>query len=245
MGNCFEDEGFWREAFDFVFPEARIQAAEGEAEAILSLTGLPAGSAVLDLCCGLGRHAQCMARKGMRVTGVDKSAFLLGEARSRYPDSGVEWVQADMREFVRPGAFDLAVNLFTSFGYFEDPADNLRVLRNLRASLRPGGCLLIDLMGKEIVAKDPKATWTKPLADGGLFVGRLEVLPGWEKVQVEWIFIRGESTRRFTFQHFVYSGQELKQLLTQAGFSQVELLGDLAGGPYGADAVRLLAWARN
>jgi len=240
----FENEEFWREAFDFVFPEARIQAAEGEAAAILALTRLPQGSAVLDLCCGLGRHAHCLARKGMRVTGVDRSAFLLDQARSRYPGTGVEWIQEDMRNFQRPNSFDLAVNLFTSFGYFEEASENLRVLENLRACLRPGGSLLIDLMGKEIVAKNPLATWSQPLGDGGLFVGRLEVLPGWDKVRVEWIFVRGESTRRFTFEHYIYSGQELKQMLLQAGFVKVELLGDLAGGPYDGHASRLLAWAK-
>ena len=244
MQPCFEDEGFWQEAFDFVFPPARIEAAEGEVGAILALTGLARGSPVLDLCCGIGRHAHELARKGMRVTGVDRSAFLLDQARARYPDAGVEWVQEDMRDFHRPGAFDLAVNLFTSFGYFEDAAENTRVLENLRSSLRPGGSLLIDLAGKEIVARNPDATWSQPLPDGGRFVGRLEVLPGWERARVEWIFIRSGSTRRFSFEHFIYSGEQLKRMLLEAGFGQVQLLGDLAGGPYDAHASRLLAWAR-
>ncbi|MBI4913076.1 MAG: methyltransferase domain-containing protein [Acidobacteria bacterium] len=244
MAEWFEDETFWQEAFDFIFSEARIQAADPEVEALLALTGVEPGASVLDLCCGQGRHSTALARRGLRVTGVDRSAFLLGKARERDPSGRVEWVQEDMRRFIRAGAFDLAINLFTSFGYFQDPAENLTVLQNLRASLKPGGTLLLDLLGKEIVARNPSQTWSLPLGGGDLFVGQLQVIPGWERVRTEWLFVRGDAVRRFSFEHFVYSGRELRLLLEAAGFRQVTLYGNLAGDPYDGAATRLLALGR-
>ena len=96
---------------------------------------------MLDLCCGPGRFSIELAKRGFRVTGVDRTRFLLGKAKSREKKAGVkvEWVESDMRDFVRPGAFDLALSMFTSFGYFDDKADDLRVLRQVCESLKPGG----------------------------------------------------------------------------------------------------------
>src|SRR5438552_18525856 len=86
----------------------------------------PRGKAVLDLCCGPGRCAIPLAKRGFAVTGVDRTKFLLGKARSlaRRSHTRVEWIQADMRDFVRPEAFDLVLNLYTSFGYFDNKGDD-------------------------------------------------------------------------------------------------------------------------
>lgn len=95
---------------------------------------------MLDLCCGPGRHVLEFARRGFRVTGVDRTQRYLEAARATALSEGlaVELVQADMRDFSRPPTFDLALNLFSSFGYFAEAADDLQVLKNLNASLAPG-----------------------------------------------------------------------------------------------------------
>ena len=69
---------------------------------------------------GPGRHVAALAKRGFRVTGVDLSPFLLRRAQelAQRESFGIEWVQEDMRSFLRPEAFDLAISLFTSFGYF-------------------------------------------------------------------------------------------------------------------------------
>lgn len=56
-----------------------------------------------------------------------------------------------MRSFIRPLSYDLVLNMFTSFGYFDDKKDDLKVLENVFVSLKPGGFLLIDVMGKETI----------------------------------------------------------------------------------------------
>ena len=116
----FEDDAFWELTYPFLFPEDPLAAAETEVGGLRKLVGAPF-ERVLDLCCGPGRHSVYLARQGAKVTGVDRSSFLLGKARALAEAEGVkvEWVQEDMRTFARPQAFDLVFNLCTSFGYFE------------------------------------------------------------------------------------------------------------------------------
>jgi SAM-dependent methyltransferase len=157
MGEWFENEALWKDFYPFLFAEERLRLGADEAAQALALAGITAaaGKAALDLCCGPGRHAVPLAQRGIRVTGVDRAALLLDRARTRASLAAVdvEWVQADMREFRRPAAYDLALSLFTSFGFFAAPEDDLLVLRNVRQSLRPGGVLVMDLMGKENLAR--------------------------------------------------------------------------------------------
>jgi SAM-dependent methyltransferase len=78
----------------------------------------------------------------------------------------IELVEGDMRDFRRPASYDLALSMFTSFGYFESRADDLRVLRNVRESLKPGGVFVVDVMGKEWLARHFQPTRSRSLADG-------------------------------------------------------------------------------
>ena len=238
----FDDESFWIDLYPFLFTEERMAAVEEEVEGLLSLVPYQ-GRAVLDLCCGPGRHAIPLARRGMNVTGVDRSPYLLSRAveRAREAEVAVEWVQADMRDFSRPGAFDLAINMFTSFGYFDDKDDDLRVLRNVHESLRPGGFLVMELTAKEWLAEGFHPTTSEELPDGSLLVERHEIFDDWSRIRNEWILIRGQTVRRFRFHHTLYSGQELKGLLHRAGFAGVRLFGDLDGSEFGLQAKRLVA----
>jgi cyclopropane fatty-acyl-phospholipid synthase-like methyltransferase len=72
-----EDDAFWKETLPVLFPISRLEEAETEVEQVLGLTEIPAGAAVLDLCCGIGRHSLELARRGFRVTGVDRTQAYL------------------------------------------------------------------------------------------------------------------------------------------------------------------------
>src|SRR5204863_7756432 len=126
-----------------------------EVDQLTKLLDLDSPAKVLDLCCGLGRHSLELARRGFDVTGVDRTGVYLRRAQKQADSEGlkIEFVQEDMRQFCRPEAFDLTLNLFTSFGYFESPAEDRRVLVNVHKSLQPGGRLVMDMMGKEIIAR--------------------------------------------------------------------------------------------
>jgi 2-polyprenyl-3-methyl-5-hydroxy-6-metoxy-1,4-benzoquinol methylase len=123
MWTWFEDDILWERLEGFLFSQFRSsETTVREAEQILGLVHPPQGAAVLDLCCGPGRHSLEFTRRGYRVTGVDRTARYLATARAAATREGltVEFVQEDMRHFHRPAAFDLVLNLFSSFGYFTD-----------------------------------------------------------------------------------------------------------------------------
>jgi SAM-dependent methyltransferase len=238
----FEDEEFWRTFYPWIFRERRLQAAPEEVEQVLALSGIHEG-AVLDVCCGPARHSVLLAQKGFRVTGVDRSPFLLNKARERAAGVEIEFVQSDVREFLRPGAFDLALNLFTSFGYFATREEDLALLRNVRANLKTGGVFIIDVMGRERVAAMPaRVSWDES-PDGEILIDRAEILPGWTQVRSHWMLVKGERARRFVFNLNLYSGQELTAALEKAGFTDVRIFGSLTGTPYDASATRLVARA--
>jgi 2-polyprenyl-3-methyl-5-hydroxy-6-metoxy-1,4-benzoquinol methylase len=146
----FDDDSFWVEMYPFMFPEKRFADAYDQIDKILQLVK-PRGKMVLDLCCGPGRCSIALARKGFVVTGVDRTEFLLKKAktRARAAKTKIEWVQCDMRDFVRPERFDLVLSMFTSFGYFDVKEADSIVLSNMFASLKPGGACVIDVVGKE------------------------------------------------------------------------------------------------
>src|SRR5262249_5690160 len=128
----FQNDHFWREFFPALFPAESFDQASDQIDKLLVLTKF-AGRTVLDLCCGPGRHALALAKRGFSVTGVDLSPFLLSCAESRAAQLGVsvEWIIEDMRYFCRDNAFDLSCSMTTSFGYFEDEGENFTVLRNV------------------------------------------------------------------------------------------------------------------
>jgi len=159
MPEWFEDESLWIETYPFTFSEQRFAIAEEEVNKIIALVDFQ-GTSVLDLCCGPGRHAVVLAKRGCSVTAVDRSRFLLQQAEERAKAEGVriELVHEDMRDFSRPAAYDLVLNFFTSFGYFNDREDDIKVLRNIYASLKPAGVCLFEMISKEWLAKNLLAT---------------------------------------------------------------------------------------
>ena len=239
----FENEVFWQTFYPYMFDERKMSAAPGEVERVLALSGVASGR-VLDLCCGPARHSLILAQKGFDVTGVDRSPYLLGKARERAAGVPLDLIEADMREFVRAGAFDLALSLFTSFGYFETRDEDLAVLRNVRANLRADGVFVIDVISKEFLASQPCKTRLENWPGGEMLVQHAEVLPGWARVRLQWLLIKDEHARRFEIEHNLYSGRELSALLEEAGFRDVQIFGSLDGTPYDAAATRLVARAR-
>ncbi|WP_435179709.1 SAM-dependent methyltransferase [Halorussus sp. AFM4] len=255
-----EDPAFWGTFREYLFPPEKVAAAPEQVDRMLALLDLEPDARVLDLPCGVGRHAVELASRGFRVTGVDRTESYLDTARerAREADEGggsdgdghetgavrrnVEFLQGDMREFRRPRAFDAVVNAYTSFGYFEDRADDERTARNFYESLKPGGRLLLSLTSKEVLAgKFERRTWDE--RDGAYVLEEHRVTDDWNRMENRWIVIEDGEEREFTVSHRLYSAYELTQLLAGVGFETVDVYGDLDGSAYDENAERLVAVA--
>ncbi|MFE4056307.1 class I SAM-dependent methyltransferase [Streptomyces sp. NPDC059096] len=236
----YEDDVFWSDFSETMFSARRRE----ETEALVARSPLlrfAPGARVLDLCCGPGLYLVPLARRGYALTGVDLSEVMLERARTACAEAGAEvrLVRADMLHHVEPESYDVVLNVFTSFGYFDDPRDNLQVLRNAHDSLVPGGRLLIDVLGKEVLAGWIGRPQLVEL-EGAYVVQRDTVLDGWTRLRTDWTLVRDGTAQEATITSFLYSGAELRALFEQAGFTQVECYGDFDGAPYDQNARRLI-----
>src|SRR4030042_6728465 len=214
-----EQDDFWTKWAPFMFHERRWEQAKEEVANIVSLLKVSPGASILDLCCGPGRHSLQLARAGFSVTGVDRTVTYLETARNQAVTEqlDVEFIQEDMRNFFRPNTFDVAINLFTSFGYFEDMNDDKKVVTNVYRSLRESGVFLIDTMGKEVLARIfRERDWDE--ANGILVLQERKVSRDWSWMENRWIMVKDGKMEESRLSHRLYSAAELTALLRDCGF---------------------------
>src|SRR5690242_19952455 len=116
---------WWQHYFDDQYlleyePLFSLESDRREVTRLIDLLGLPAGSRLLDVPCGQGRHAHLLAEAGFDVDGLDYSRELLQRARERGTGPRLRYTRGDMRQLPAKwtGRFDAVLNLFTSFGFF-------------------------------------------------------------------------------------------------------------------------------
>ncbi|MBI9100151.1 MAG: methyltransferase domain-containing protein [Spirochaetaceae bacterium] len=241
----YYDDEFWITYGPVMFDRERIKSASYEIDNLIMLAELKPGQAILDSCCGQGRHSIIFSDRGFKVTGVDITAPYLKTARERSLEKGldIEFVKADILDFVRENTFDGATNLYNSLGYFENPDDDLVYFKNIYRSLKPGGKFIIECSGKEVLAKDFRDCFWYEYDDFKIMV-EYSINLNWTELETRWIFLKDGKETDAVFRHRIFSAMELAGLLSDAGFGMIEFFGDYDGSPYDQNAQRLIAIAR-
>jgi SAM-dependent methyltransferase len=216
------DKDYLRE-YEPLFTDARDRAEAGRV--IDLLADLPAGARVLDCPCGQGRHARLLTEPGWRVDGIDLSPDLLRVAertdRRRIASGQLRYRRGDMRRLPRAwnDRFDAVVNLFTSFGFFDAPADDRRVLSEFARVLKPGGVLIWHGGSRDgVMSRFLHRDWWS--TSDGTVVGQerwFDPLSGFLHVRATW---QGTRTRdRGEREHRIrlYSASELAERMREVG----------------------------
>lgn len=196
---------------------------------------------VLDLACGPGRHAKLIRAAGGRVVGFDLSMPLLSRARHRaMPPLTV--VRGDMRLLpFAPAAFDIVVNLFTSFGYFADDDQHRTVLRETTGVLNRGGRLVLDYFNSErLLASLVKHEERE--------IGRQRVIIE-RRLSEDARFVIKEMHLMDDGRHFMervrlFSPDELEALVTETGLVMEHSFGDYDGSPLARSSPRAIIFAK-
>lgn len=223
------------------------QTQQAEVDFVERVLELKRGSRVLDLCCGHGRHALELARRGYQVTGVDLSARALGRARRSAREAGlnVRWQRCDMREIAFEDEFDAVINMFTSFGYLESEDEDRRVLERVRAALQPGGRFLIDFINRDWVLRFHQARDWRQAPDGSLLLlERRWDLPTGRNLE-EISLIRPDGSRqRYHTSLRMYTATELGAMVDSAGLEVRQLWGGVDGSELGLHSQRVILLAQ-
>ncbi len=235
---------FFRNSFYNPAAGEAARRAPAEASFVLRRLKLKRGSALLDLCCGPGRHAVEFAKKGLAVTGYDLSGEYLREAAARAKKARValRLARGDMRELKFSGEFDAAVNLFTSFGYFLKFSDDLRTLKGVSRALKPGGFFLIELVNAEHARKSFRPRWWDDMGDHFLLISSELTADGLHET---WMRLpkRGGRARARTFFCRLYDRKRLSGTLAQAGLKPLKFWGGYGGAPLSARHSSLICLA--
>jgi SAM-dependent methyltransferase len=215
---------------------------ESEAERAIELIAahLPGGEirGVLDLACGAGRHSKPLCERWWTV-GLDLSAALLRVARRDTPDA--PYVRADMRELpFADESFDLVVNLFTSFGYFEDDREHARVLARVRDAMKQDGTFVIDFLNasqvrRNLVPYDERV-------ENGVTIEQSRTITPDDRFVEKTIRLR-EKGREYVERVRLLSAGDLERLLEAAGFDVVHCFGDYSGARWSENSPRTILFA--
>lgn len=245
VGDASAREWFHRwfgEEYLALYPHRDEEEAREAVDLFGRLAAPPVGSRVLDLACGGGRHLRELRSAGFDSVGLDLSATLLREAHRQGPSDPL--VRADMRSLpFRSRAFGGLTSFFTSFGYFEDPADDRRVLREMARVLRPDGTFMLDFLNAarvraELVPEDRR------VVAGERVTQRREIREGMVVKQILMQPLDGRDPRTFEERVRLYSSDELVSLLCHEDLVVERRLGDYGGAVYGPQSPRLILAGR-
>lgn len=187
----------------------------------LNTTLIKPQSKILDIACGRGRHAVYLNQQRFDVTGIDLSADSIAFAKQLESDS-LHFFEHDMRNPLCSNYFDIALNLFTSFGYFDTHREHLKALKNFKMALKPNGLFVLDYFNTTKIKKQLVPTETKHI-EGITFYISKKVEQGKivKTIQFE------DNAHFYTFEEKVSALErnEFEELLQQAGFRIIRLLG--------------------
>jgi SAM-dependent methyltransferase len=228
------------EIYRDAFPAERTAA---DVEGIVSLLGLAPGARVLDLACGQGRHAVPLAARGFAVTGYDLSEACLARARADAVAQGasVRFLQGDMRELSFELEFDAVINVFTAFGYFADPEDDVETLRRVRRALVPGGRFLLETLHRDALPARFQPHLEYTTSGGGRVVRDYTWDLARDVMEDRVVLTRPDGTQvEYVTALRMRSLRELIALMREADLEPLAWYGGLAGGPLQLDSRRLV-----
>lgn len=247
---------WWHTFFDDTYAEYGLASTPPEriariVESLVATLELAAGHLVFDQCCGIGRLSIPLAERGIHIIGVDLAPTYVHRAQAmadvrRLPCT---YVHGDAMDFVSPRPCDAAFNWFTSFGYSEDDAQNMKMMQRAFESLKPGGRFVIDYVNMPRAFGEFRATIvdrpTAPALEGMLVIAESRPRFDVGMMDMDWTFVHSDGRRvSKSIATRMFMPDDLVRMLRCCGFEQMRLIGSADGEPYERTSQRCIVAAR-
>jgi SAM-dependent methyltransferase len=235
----------WWESFfdqDYLSIVGRMLTEEQSAEEaadIWSMLDLAPGCRILDAPCGWGRLSRPLALFGATVLGVDQSETLLAAAESQredVPSGRLRYIRHDLRNPIPETGFDVACNIFTSFGYGTEE-DDVVLFRSLRAAVRRGGRVLVETNHRDLVCAQlaRRCKHSMRMEDGTIFLDEPTFDPIAGVVTLNWYWSGPNGSGEKHARWRCYTPTGIVGLLQRAGLRVIGTYAGLSKEPYRAE----------
>jgi SAM-dependent methyltransferase len=237
---------WWQTFFSGLMVESWLQMigeeqTKSEVEFIKKELGISPPAKILDVPCGGGRHSLALTAAGFQMTGVDISADMLKAARSSSASRklSVTWEQRDSRNLPWRQEFDGAFCFGNSFGYYDD-AGNAEFLKAVASALKPGAKFILDTgaLMEAILFSFQERNWYQ-IGDMK-FLRNARYDPPSSRIETEYTLIRGDQTETKSALHRIFMYRELCELVTSAGYTDVQGYSGFNREPFVLGSKRLL-----
>jgi ubiquinone/menaquinone biosynthesis C-methylase UbiE len=238
---------WWEDVFSEewlrLFPAPPDVQIDREVDFIAQSLGVEKGGWVLDVGCGMGRHAVRLAKRGYQVVGVDLSLSMLARCAEEAQGAGakISFLHADMRELTFADTYDGAYCIGTTFGYFDDD-QNAGAIAGIHRALKPKGLFLLETVNRDYVVRQlPSLVWFE--GEGCVCMEESTFNPITSRLVVRRTMIAndgGQKTADYSVR--LYCLHEIGSILHAAGFRVAEVSGSIATPGAFFDAESPQAW---
>lgn len=187
-----------------------------------------ANSRMLDIACGKGRHAIYLNSLGYDVTGIDLSFPNIAYAHE-FENSRLHFFRHDMRNLMYVNHFNIAWNIFTSFGYFRTKREHVKSLVSFNKALKKEGVLVLDFFNSAYVRKHYKTHEIKTIGNMSFDIHKKIVD---NKIIKEIQFFAEQQNFKFKEEVCLFSMEDFENLFKESGFRIQSIFGDYALTPF-------------
>jgi len=190
----------------------------------------------LDLCCGKGRHSILLNKMGYKVDGIDLSKNSIEQAL-REKRNNLNFFVRDMRQINEHSKYDYILNLFTSFGYFNDTKDNHLVINGVTKALKKDGLFVIDFLNIKKTLKNLTKSEKIKINEINFYIKRWSDLNFlYKRIEFK------EKTKKIEFTERIQllNKEEIINLCSKSNLKNISTFGDYKLNDFNENSERLI-----
>lgn len=242
MPDSMSNTEWYRQSFGELYPliysHRSLEAAQNEIARLASWAPLRPGDTVLDACCGNGRHLSAICQSGCDGIGFDLSEELTVQA-SKQPGLRHRVFRGDLLQIPLDRTFDRVVNLFTSFGYFQDFETNRDAFNSMANRVGEHGVFILDHMNAHRI-RETLVPRSEEVKKGWRIIQSRSIEGSRVRKRIEVSKFDHESVSLFFEDVRLFEPVEMIELARQAGFADITLHGSFSGEPFSLVSPRMI-----